>query len=617
VAKDQGQIRFADGTLDFSGGVDSFRVPTVASESNPNGLPRNCVPWLDNATVRGGGILQRTGWQRVCKVADSTHVYQGGIMYEMTNGFSYLMLWLSGHCLQVRVDADNSVNDVGGPANFPTDLETFHCVQGEEFVVTQVGDNVTLPAIWDGVVMRQSVGLQGQDAQGNPELPAAGPMCYYQGRLWYAIARTYTAGDIINGAAGTTYYGKRDSILKVTENPLAIGGDGFSVPTQAGNIRALDYAANLDSALGEGTLYAFTRKQVYGIDVPITRADWISTDSNNAPVQRCVQRGNGAVSDRSVVAVNGDLFYQSLEPSIRSLMVAIRNFGEWGNVPVSRAITRALGFNNRGLMHFSGGIAFDNRLWQAILPVQTPQGVIHQAIAMMDFSPVSSLTDSGQPVWEGVYEGVDVMQMFVGDFGGLERAFAVVRSRVDQGIEVWEMTTDSRTENGDNRVNWYVELPCYTWGREYDLKQLDGGELWIDKVYGTVDINFYYRSDGNPCWQYWHTERICSARNSAEDINNPVTYPLTQYGESGKFPIMLPAPPTPPCDGINARPMNIGHQFQVKVTVKGWCRIRGFVAYALPKVKEPFGGLVSLQSPIAPVTPWHPDVPVGSPDMTG
>ena len=105
------------------------------------------------------------------------------------------------------------------------------------------------------------------------ELPAAGPMVYYQGRIWYAYYRSYTAGDIVGGPSGIPGHriSMRDSILKVTENPLAIGGDGFAVPTQAGNIRALQYAANIDKALGEGTLYVFTRKQIYALDVPISR----------------------------------------------------------------------------------------------------------------------------------------------------------------------------------------------------------------------------------------------------------------------------------------------------------------------------------------------------------
>ena len=38
-------VRWADGTLDFSLGVDSNRPATLISDNNPNGLPRNAYAW--------------------------------------------------------------------------------------------------------------------------------------------------------------------------------------------------------------------------------------------------------------------------------------------------------------------------------------------------------------------------------------------------------------------------------------------------------------------------------------------------------------------------------------------------------------------------------------------
>jgi hypothetical protein len=93
-----------------------------------------------------------------------------------------------------------------------------------------------------------------------------------------------------------------------------------------------------------------------------------------------VQRNNGVV-DRSIVAVNGDLFYQALTPSINSLFTALRYFNQWGNKPISANIDRALRQNDRGLMVYSTGIEYDNYLLNGILPKQLPQGVVHQAIA--------------------------------------------------------------------------------------------------------------------------------------------------------------------------------------------------------------------------------------------
>jgi hypothetical protein len=594
---DAGTVRLPFGQLDFVGGCDSSRPTTIQGPNMPNGLPRNSVSWANNATMRGGGITQRTGFVRVCKIHDSTGLYNGGFMYEQTTGDPYLIVAISGRFYRIRVDTDNSIDDITGANVFPATQPFYHFVQGGgEFMVVQAGDYTTLPLFWDGTTMRQSVGL-------NPgvgitrELPAAGPMVYYQGRIWYAYFQTYTAGDIVRGPSGTAPYQLRDSVLKVTENPLAVGGDGFAVPSQAGNIRALQYSANLDKTLGEGTLFIFTRQQVYANDIPITRADWTAASSNTPANQRVVQRKNGGVSDRSIVAANGDLFYQSLEPGIRSLFLSLRYFQQWGNAQISNNILRALAFNDRALMRFSSGIEFDSRMYQAILPEQRAQGVVSRGIATLDFDPITTLGEKLPPDWEGLYDGMDVLQLFVGDFGGRERAFAVIVSKDDDGIELWEITNDKKFDNVDTRVQWTVEFPAYTWDREFDLKRLDGGELWIDKLFGQVDMNIFYRSDANPCWQFWHAAKFCTARTSCETITDPVCYPLETLREGGKFPVTLPVPPLAPCDFLNSRPMNIGHQFQVKVVITGWCRIRGIILYAVPVLKQPFGNLECLPGP--------------------
>jgi len=50
-----------------------------------------------------------------------------------------------------------------------------------------------------------------------------------------------------------------------------------------------------------------TRKQIYALDVPVSRKSWIAAEMNAAgaqsdmPLQRVVQFVNGAVNDRSVV----------------------------------------------------------------------------------------------------------------------------------------------------------------------------------------------------------------------------------------------------------------------------------------------------------------------------
>lgn len=428
-----------------------------------------------------------------------------------------------------------------------------------------------------------------------PELPAAGPMKYYQGRMWYANGNAFVAGDIVGGPSGTAAYAFTDAILKVTENPLAIGGDGFKVGANAGNITALEFNAQLDAALGQGILYIFTRKLVFSLQVPVTRNDWIGASGSNAPLVAVANIKYGSASDRCTVQVNGDIFYTTIQPSITSLFQSQRYFKQWGNVPISNNENRVLQFNDRSLMDTSTGIAFDNRLLMGILPMATSRGVAFQGLAPLDFDLISTLQEQRPPAWEGLLEGLSILQLTEGDFGGVERAFATVVDPTSGDLEVWELTNFAKNDSvaiGGNRVQWFFETPAWTWQKEFEMKKLDGLELWVDRVSGTVEFQFQYRPDADACWTDWANTKFCSAANSCEDANNPICYPIQEYCEGNKFPIVLPTPPVPTkCQPLNNRPANVGYQFQVRVNVKGFCRIRGIMVFAIPVERKPYEGL--------------------------
>lgn len=624
-----------DGAFAWSGGVDSSKVTTLQSTLNPNGLGRNQLAWMVNSTVRGGGILQRTGWQPLVKVMDLGH-WQGGFIYEPDSALPYLVCVISGHIYRVDLDPPYAVtqlfNTLVAPwANFGNninltidgnvipllvnpqfnpDTDRVWFCQGENYLIIQAGDYetvspATLPLIWDGTTLYRSIGITTATPSGYKpginQIPAATCMWYHGNRFWYAQNRQVSAGDMVGGPSGTLANHFRDAILSITENPLVLSGDGFSLPTNAGNIRALRDEVNLNEAIANSRLLIWTRKAVFALSVPPTRTDWIGANSANQPLLVPVQKVNGAVGDRCVVASNGDWFYQSFDPAIRSLITAVRNYGQWGNTPISQNEQRALALNDRALMRFSGGMEFDNRIWQLVLPELAEDGVnvIHPAVLPLDFDVVNNLqtalSQPNTPVWEGAYGGLNFLELYSGDFGGLPRAFGAIISELDGSINIWELTNARRFENGDQRVLWSAEFPAFTWstqGLEFALKQLSGGECWIDKVFGTVDMDVYYREDADPCWRFWMHTSFCAARNCQEQ--EPVTdcYPTPNFREGYRFPVVFPEPPQA-CDSNGVRPSTIGYQFQVKIVIKGWCRIRGLLLYALPREKAQFQGIVS------------------------
>lgn len=591
----------ADGSFDFSGGVNSDVVTTVRSQLIPHGLRRDQLAWLANATVRTGSIYPRGGWLKAFDMLPGG-LWQGGILFlPPVDSNPYLICSISGHIYKVFFTG--GVTDLSaqfGLFNPPTIPQAFFAV-GDGFCVIQAGDGITLPLFYNpyfGDNLRRSNGLTGQIAGPNiSELPAAFSMFFYQGRFWYAAGRQYTAGDIEgSSASGTVPFKFLDSVLRVTENPLAFGGDGFIVPTEAGFIRALTTTANLDTTLGQGPLYVCTRKQIYSLQVPVTRANWIAATSNNQPLQTVSQINGGVAGEDGIVHVNGDFLYEGLEPSVRSFAVATRWYGQWGNVPISNDEQRILQFTDRSVARRSSGANFANRALMGALPKQTPSGVVTPALMPLDFDIISTLSEREPPAWEGHWEGLDYLKLFEGDFGGRNRCFGVVVSRMDGSLDMFELTDlvrfDADESDNSKRISWYAEFPAFTWGQEFELKQLRGGEIWIDRVFGTVDLHVDYRPDAQSCWMQWYDTQICDSRNCLEDVNNPCGYPLTvaDLGEGYRFPITLPEPKGTCAPGMR-RPSNMGYQFQPRLRLHGFCRIRGIILYAEIKPKALYEGL--------------------------
>jgi hypothetical protein len=596
-------VRLTDGTLDFSGGVNSARVPTISGPLVPQGLARNQVAWGINCQMRQGGIAQREGWSPLVQDAPWSGLYQGGILMERQFGDPYLLLAIGGSLWRVRVDTDNTVDNLstvfGGALTMPPTEPLAHFTQGELFVVWQAGDLTTNPIFfWDDgdalIGMRRSLGFVGVNNAAN-EIPPAGPMDYYQNRIWYAFGNAYAAGDIVtNQTSGTAVFDYRDAILHVTENPVAKGGDAFRLPVTAGNIRALKHATNLDTATGTSDLYVFTRRGVFTCNAPITRADWTTTTLNEMPLQKVALIKGGAYSDRAVTAVNADLFFCAPpNGDVRTIQTAVRYFHQWGQLPVSRNENRILAFNDRSMLRFTSSIEFNNRFLQTCSPVAVPAGTAFRTLLPLDFDVLSSFEERTPPIWQGSYEALPVLQLFEGDFGGRPRAFAVIWSDLHQAIEVWEISDSLLFDNGDTRIAFQLETPAYTFGNPFQLKELETLELWCDRLIGTAQFEVSYRPDSWPCWLPWHIWTECSAKDCAEEmptVSCP-SYPTEFNCPSFKATMTLPKPAAQ-CIMPSGRPSNQGYQFQLKILIRGAVRIRGLVVYSLPLSKAPFAGLV-------------------------
>jgi hypothetical protein len=245
---------------------------------------------------------------------------------------------------------------------------------------------------------------------------------------------------------------------------------------------------------------------------------------------------------------------------------------------------------------------------------------------VLDTDPVSTLQNQKPPVWEGISTGLNILQVFSGDFGGLERAFAVVHSAVDGAIWVWELSSSAKfngTPDDDARTEFFFETPSFDFseypkeagGGSFELKEIDGLDLWLDRVFGDVLIKLQFRPDEDQCWYDWWTTEICAARTCLEDPTTPACYPVGPKTEGYRMPISFPKPTNPVCSVGNPRPVTWGGKFQLKFTIKGWCRVRGYEFHCLAKKKAPYYNQVCTDDFRPRITrrviPPPPPVPTG------
>jgi hypothetical protein len=123
-----------------------------------------------------------------------------------------------------------------------------------------------------------------------------------------------------------------------------------------------------------------------------------------------------------------------------------------------------------------------------------------------------------------------------------------------------------------------MEFPAFTWGDETILKRLEGAEIWVDRIYGVVQFTLEYRPDGQACWINWHNWKICNTKNTDESVQNPISYPVQPCLEGYRSTMTLPKPPSDICS--TGRPSDLGYQFQPRLVIKGFARIRGLYLHA-------------------------------------
>ncbi len=558
-----------DGFISLEGGIDSGRAPNL--------IDRNEGAFAVNTTFRGGFATCRPGWSKVPFTFQSEGDlgmvdgrFQVGAIYAPDTGTAFLSAMISGSLYKITVDGNVQNISITGELN-PTVRRQAWAVQAENFLVVQ--DGQSKPLIFDGASSRRAA---------QNEVPVGDMMSVVMGRLWVANGREYVAGDIVGGPSGTRADGFRDAILKFTENTYLTEGGTFSLPLQSGAINVMAYTANINTVLGQGELVIGTPNAIFTTIVPPDRATWKTTTQ---PLQTIAQISFGPQGQLNQCLVNGDLWYRS-QDGYRSLIMAVRNFNAgWGNTPMSKEMNRIIALDDPSLLQYGSMVNFDNRMLGTVSPIMTDHGCMHRGVAVLDFDLVSSMKQRSQPAWEGIWTGINVIQLLQGNFDGVSRCFAFALS-ADNKIELWELSKNAQFDSvgtAQKRIVWEVEGASYPFGDPFGLKQLNGGDITVDRMAGEVDITISFRPDQHPFWTLWQTMSLCATDRKCDlsRCEQPLDYKL-QYRPK----LRLLQPPDD-CNEVLGVPIRNGYEFQPRIQIQGYCRIKQFRMKALVQDEIP------------------------------
>lgn len=549
-----------DGFTSLEGGQDSGRAPHLI---RPNQAAR-----MVNITIRGGYPVTRPAWKRIPltfptaedQAAFEDGRFQGASTFRNEPKNNEIVASIDGRMWRILVGLiDGSAQALTSAAQRnSTRLRQAWMEQVEETLVIQDGQSKAW--LYNGGSIRRAEDY---------EVPVGTAMAYSDGRLWVAMpnGRDLLAGDLLGTDTGP---------LQFTENTFLNEGGAFQVPGSAGHIVAVESTTMPDTSLGEGGTLVLCENAAYVLNPPYDREVWKAT---SYLIFRSLLLNAGGVGPWSNANVNSDIFFRSPD-GIRSVIRAQRDFGNWGNTPVSNEVEPITSQDSRFLLKHCSSVLFNNRLLTTYGPVHSGNQIVHAGLIVLEFDTISGMHDKVAPGYAGTWNRSDVriLKVVTGTWNGTDRCFVLGLDSTDK-IGLWEITRDAQDErfdDGNIPITSIVDSRAFNFGNEWSAKRLSGAEIWTDRLAGTVSFTAEFRPDQyeTECdtWRSWHSWSVIAPYQDCvvnDGTCQPVVTNTEQYRPRKKL-----GQPTDETDSVVGRPYRVGNEFQVRLTWTGHARIK-------------------------------------------
>lgn len=277
------------------------------------------------------------------------------------------------------------------------------------------------------------------------EIPTGSVMAYGQGRLFIANPNRFEIqaldliGSHLNKEAGTDSNNNkvyplldpRTSVLFNTENTYLSEGGSFLMPGFMGKITGMEFVPVQDTATGQGQLYVFCEFGAASFNVGSPRSSWNTTER----FQSVLYQGIGAVGPDAFAQVNGDLLFRATD-GLRSYRNATAQFNSWGNTAISAEMNRALKGDELHLLHnVSMAYTDRGRVLMTCMPEEKQPDTIndkprlaYKALVSLDFNTLSGSLGKSSAAYDGIWTGLDFVQLLSGEFGRRDKTYILAYS---------------------------------------------------------------------------------------------------------------------------------------------------------------------------------------------
>ena len=369
----------------------------------------------------------------------------------------------------------------------------------------------------------------------------------------------------IGGFVTKANVGSDSDLLRFTETTYLSEGGSLQIPSFMGKITGMIFMPIQDTSTGQGDLLVFCEHGTATFSVAVPRSQWKSTQA----FQRILFQSIGATSHSSLVTTNGDVFFRAFD-GLRSYRNARAELSTYGQVPMSAEMNSVLQYDTKPLLSEVSSIVFDNRLlftaspkvdYSGISPVSpSKQPVTFSKIVALDFTTLSTVGGKRAASYDGMWAGIDVLQLITGIVNGKPTAWALAYDYVNGRLNVlWEITEkgafDVPLGVESQKINSILETRSFSFGTLAEQKRMIRADFWLSDVQDRVDVKVYWRPDQYPCWREWHAFSRCGT------VQNCITSGVSIYCQDGATVLQFSADSPPSFfyrlsrDGITTGPV--------------------------------------------------------------